>query len=150
MNIEHSSLLNIKSYFLKYRKFLRVFVSWNIRSFFGVFVSWNMRKAFFWEEKWTFLEVSLFSSIKRFSWDGFFLVLWVWKVHFLKYKKLFRVFLLCNMRKFHFLKYKKSEPEIFESESFHFSKIIENKINEHNRRQTRLLSLIINYFGMYF
>ena len=39
------NFLSPDSYFLKYKKFFRVFVSWNIMNFFGVFVFLNIRKA---------------------------------------------------------------------------------------------------------
>ena len=73
-----------ESYFLQYKKFFRVSVSWNIRAFrllkykefLRVFVSQNIRKAFFWENIrniWI-LEQEIFISQKIRKYKNFFRV----------------------------------------------------------------------------
>ena len=54
-----------ESYFLKYKKFYRVSVSWKIRNFWAVSISRNKRKVFFWENIKHFLILEPESSISR-------------------------------------------------------------------------------------
>ena len=95
-----------ESYFMKYMKFFRVFIPWNIRrfhflkyrksffiwknvrNFFGVSVSWNIRHFLILE-----LESSIFLKYKKFPWHWFFLFFELWLksavFHFRKYNKSF-------------------------------------------------------------
>ena len=98
--------LSSEYYFLKYKKFFRVFVSWiskssvswNIRNFIGVFVFQNIRKAFFRENIRHFLILVLESFISQ---------------NIRKYKNFFRVDFR-NVRKAFLRKYQKfSQSEFF-------------------------------------
>ena len=91
-------------YFLEYKKFFKVFASWNKTDFFEISTSQNIRKAFFWEKA----RARKFHSVKYKT----IFNLRVRQFHFLKYKEFFNL----GARRFHFMKYKK----IFGVDFFHF------------------------------
>ena len=62
---------SLESYFLRFKKFCRVSISWKITNFFWVSISQNITKAFFWENIRNVFEISISWNIRTaFFWEN--------------------------------------------------------------------------------